>query len=228
MNPSRREAIGCALAALVPSWLCKPAPRPLDLSVFCRRDDHGQWQMDRPFIQGIPEGDNLYRYATDARIILRVPATPRDREEDSDLKLPPAFDLDWSHDARRGWAPLPPADYRLADDVPCPTCDGWGVPQPGRTCERCAGDGCRECGGRGFLGPPCPQCHGNAYGRYPGHQHLAGGVVIAAKYDRLLRQHLGDIEYVPETVDPLKPVLLRAGNVFGLLMPLDVSKKSRT
>ncbi len=255
---NRRDALKTMLSAagsaLVPSWLI-PDARPshgLDLTPFCAPEWWPrQYRMDLPFVQnGVVDDPNgvvrahfeLFRYATNGHVCVRVPIHPGaviDREE---IKLPPVLNLPWTHDwpYKGKWLAWPRANYLLACDSDCMACDGTGNQsgEPGLECDECGGFGwvivgeyetsqvkCRGCHGRGVLlspdDEPCHACKGNAIGVFPTIQRLATGYVCAGYHAKLAT--LPDVEYfVPDrAAKGDAPIKVRFHGGQGLLMPMD-------
>jgi hypothetical protein len=204
---TRRDALKTMFAAsLVPSWLSLTKTPKIDLALFC---NHDKWlykyDMSAPFIQSDVA---FHKYATDARICVRVDAKPHERQLDSERKLPPAYDLAWNHDELRGWKPWPAMDHLLVSDECCPKCGGEGF-----VCEK------------GFA-VECTACKGNGVGNFPGIQRI-GPLFIAGRYDKKVRT-LGNVEYslspdrAGQLADLFTPCIrFRSNGVDGLLMTLE-------
>lgn len=230
MLATRREAMGVALAALVPSWV-RRTPAAVPLGAFCAPAWDGanrRYDFTRPFVQAGEVG--LSTYATDSRIAVRVGAGWADRGADAG-RLPPAAGLPWPHDALGGWRRWPAERPLVAAEADCPACDGFGTAtgRPGPECRPCDGFGCTQCDGHGFAGPRCRACRGKGVGTHPAFQEV-GSEIVAVKYDRLVRRHLRDAEYA---VVPFgRPgfgnvVAVRFDGGCGLLMPVHPSERYR-
>src|SRR5580658_7213716 len=91
-----KTSLSGGLASLVPSWLVT-AKRKIDLRPFCSNSsiighNFKRYDARHPFVQ---EGaGELFRYATDGKICVRVDAEHGDQEGDK-LNLPPAINLRW-------------------------------------------------------------------------------------------------------------------------------------
>ncbi len=260
-----RLSASAAVGSLIPSWLI-PDKRPshgVDLSAFCwDRPWEKQFEMRVPFVQqgvvddaigrkpwqqklGLPGSHcELFRYATDGSVCVRVPIHPGDVIDREEAKLPPAYSLNWTHDwQHRGrWLEWPRGDYMLAADSECPRCYGTGdLSGVGQECERCGGTGdewvgasydishpvqCRACGGRGsFIMTPCPDCNGEPIGIYPSIQRLEGSY-SAAEYHRKIEVLPGVEYFVPESDPGTHPLTFRFAGGVGLLATLD-SERAR-
>lgn len=236
-----QSAAALAASALVPSWFKLSSVTSIDLQAFCT-EDFRRYNCAKPFVQEVADMGSA-RFATNGRICLRVP-TAEIPQGEPDAKLPPANNLDWPDLDKGGWNPWPSQYYLDAADSCCPQCDGYGVfPNKGE-CEACYGIGeisdadfwtsvpaakCKECRGTGNAGPVCTHCQGKAIGVFPAVQCLGGGYVDA-KLDRLMRRHLGGVEWKigpkirhhttgKETGTPV--VQFRFDGGCGLLVPLD-------
>lgn len=146
-------------------------------------------------------------------------------------------------DRMRGWKRWPAENHLLMRGAFCPECDGRGTADGkiGQECEKCQGLGyfwhggyrtttCTACDGKGILGPWCPSCEGNAIGVFPGVQEV-GCEIVQARYDRLIRRHLRDVEYaIVGAPAPAKnlphAVAIRFDGGCGLLMPVDASRRA--
>lgn len=270
MTTNRRGFLKTALAglasALVPSWLIteKRPSYSLDLSAFCDRRPwlHPRYSIGQPFVQqgivddeigpkpwqqklGLPGSHwELFRYATDGRVCVRVPIHPGDVFDSEKIDLPPAYSLAWTHEwPKRGkWFAWPQANYLLAADSDCPRCFGTGdmsgLPEE---CEVCDGTGhewvgssydlcrpieCRTCGGLGsHIETRCPDCHGKPIGTYPSIQRLPTGY-IASEYHAKVASLPGVEYFVPATDDEIgeRPVQFRFTGGHGLLMRLNIER----
>ena len=237
-----KSTASLAAAALLPTWLHVQEPAPINLQAFCGKEgcspDH-RFNMTAPFVQ---RGRSLHKYATDARICVRI-AAPGEYAAADATKLPPIETLPWSHDNERGWKPWPRRDWLTADSQPCLTCEGTGsLTQDSTDCENCDGTGhewmengwnprpCKRCLGFGWnTDYPCPECIGKGkhpLDRRPGILRI-DGEYIAAHYDLIMRLHLGEMEYKVITYPMIhyaigqKLVLFRFASGVGMLCPLD-------
>lgn len=230
---NRREAIGGMLAtAMLPFWARK-TPTVVPLHEFCGVGKSFRFDMATPFVQG--DGSKLATYATDAKVCIRVAST------DSDCggllgNRPPANRLGWDHDKTGGWKPWPKERPLLATESWCPRCNGYGThnAKEAPECRTCDGFGCQRCNMRGSIGRDCPACKGDGNGIYPGIQEV-GPAIIDASYDRKIRTHLRDVEYVVvdngspswDKNDRLNVVLFRFDGGRGMLMSLAESSRKR-
>ena len=221
-----------AIAALVPTWIPKPKPLPrIDLGPFCYPEQHyGRYDMAKPFVQGAVESAGLFRYATDARVCVRVPATKDEIADADQSEAPPASRLHWPTADVAGWKPWPAANYLDWDEADCPDCEGKGGENP-QPCDQCEGDGytfgrdCKACCGLGETGRDCKTCKGRGMGRFPGLLKL-GGLVIDRKYDQRIRRNLTNLEYRP-SADELKPIQFCFAGGTGLVMGVNVRPAGR-
>ena len=261
---NRRDCLKSMLAAagsaLVPSWLVPGRPsHGIDLSAFCSPAwIERKYQMKVPFVQQgivdvpIPDdmtryraGDGVrweyFRYATDARVCVRVPINTGDLIDREKTDLPPACSLGWTHDLpyRGKWVPWPKANYILAASSDCPACQGTGDASgdPQDECETCYGTGhewvggaydmshpitCRTCKGLGFVPTAlCGNCEGHAIGTFPAIQRLPTHYIDARYHGKIAR--LPGAEYfIPERpAEVITPIKIRFAGGQGLLMPLE-------
>jgi hypothetical protein len=172
--------------------------RTIDLQPFCGKEE------SRPYVnQPFRIGD--FTFATDGRILLRIPA------EDGDL--PPAGapgglsgqlvhmfkDLSEAVFAAPGSATLPPAP----PTGECPSCDGRGFVHDCPHCE-CV---CKGCDGRGDLDPEKATS-----------TTFAGATFCLAYIRQMLA--LPSIEIAAETAANGGPMLFRFAGGVGVLMPM--------
>lgn len=224
-----------AVGALVPTWFKWPeVAQPINLEPFCAAEPFRKFDARKPFVQ--EAGSNLFTYATDGRIAVRVPADFA-LATAPDAKLPPCSGLRWWQGMdEAGWRPWPRKNYLLASDSECPRCNGFGVYPMLGGCKVCDGSGYTGHGGDDFLmyskkcaachggnaGPLCTHCNGNAIGIFPGIQPIESGVYVGAEFDAKMRQHLQGIEYrvIDARIDQA-PIQLRFAGGCGLLMTLN-------
>lgn len=128
----------------------------IDLKEWC--DIYGQYAV--PFVAA------GWRYATDLRSCIRVPAPGEPDSDNFPAGMPPLFD---------GWpelAPLPECPVVEMAMRDCPKCDGIGFSTTA-PCKICGGDGecqceccddlhdCGKCNGKGWIGiAKCSTCGG--------------------------------------------------------------------
>lgn len=211
---NRREVLkagaAAALSSLVPTWLL--AKPEIDLAAFCDGDPHGfkRLYMAEPFVQAT--GDVLHKYATDAKIAIRVDAGWSDAGTQIE-NLAPANRLCWG--AGKNWQRWPKQNHLVASDTECPECDGEGF---------VIADG---------HAGKCPKCKGFGCGAFPGIQ-MVGGTPIEWAYDTKLRRHLRDIEYAEVTIahphgsGSVNGISIRFDGGLGLLAGLDpIRSKAR-
>lgn len=253
-----RAALSSLAAALVPSWVVKATPpKAIDLSEFCAAEAGFKYDMTAPFVQMDAVDDKIgrkswqqaaqlpgshlepFRFATDGRVCVRVPANDIILPDSGMTKLPPANTLPWRHNwpIDGKWLKWPRANYLLAADSCCPACDGTGCtsrkPQP--CCRKCEGQGeywtggfysgtwvnCTACDGRGILiKNPCPHCKGNAIGNFPSVQRIESGYVECDLHRRI--DTLPEVEYFVSQRAEDGAVRFRFHGGHGLVMPLDV------
>lgn len=237
----RRDALksigGGALALLAPlgplAGIVRQPATAIDLLQFCDFMP-GRLATAEPWIRA------GWRYATDSRVIVRVPAEICDSANEG---APPA-EKAFTHFAGNGpWLPWPGRGPLEIGE--CPECSGRGfVKQP--DCPACDGAGtfddsegwserlpveCKRCQGWGGVGGTvCPHCHG-AHGEPLLIYQPIGPEWIAGHYDRRIRT-LPGVRYrlaVPLTADRRPHVADQviefrfAGGGQGLVAPVDRS-----
>lgn len=127
----------------------------IDLKPFCEPEDGSRINLQQPFSQG------NYTYASDARILIRVPRREGVAEGGPNVgKTTPTLERAL---AERIFHPLPAYDVIPGEPArtrPCEDCKGSGWV---KNCDWCEGTGsgecptcgheddCKECGGRGFF-----------------------------------------------------------------------------
>ncbi len=160
------------IVTLLPTWMVKrpSLTKEIDLRPFCG-SSLCHFDMTTPFCQEMPSGQ-LFKFATDAKICVRVDGSWLDKQDD-EVKRPPAFSLAW--DKAKAWQPWPDKRYELAGDTSCPHCDGegWVID----------GDGHAE---------ECSHCEFGT-GVFPTYQKI-GDQSIDNRYDEKIRKYLGDAE----------------------------------
>jgi hypothetical protein len=179
----------------------------IDLRPFCNPHP-----SDRFRAAGEPHTLAGFTYATDGRILVRVPATVDDtlsllpgemiyRTIDG-RGFPPAWTLPLPAPAEIAdssqWQPWPAIDYTM-EDRQCGACGGDGS-ERGEDCAECDGDGevrcptcdhlteCDRCDGRGYLrGKQCPFCSGCPKGGpFPTTQRV-GDMAVELRIDAKVR-----------------------------------------
>jgi transcription elongation factor Elf1 len=192
----------------------------IDLQPFCEVDSV-RYSIDKPFVI------NGYRYATDSRVLVRVPCD----EPDSVTPLPvprSAGELFAKFPGERArWRPWPEPEY-LSGKIECPTCSGRGLVEC-RRCDACSGKGeieCRECGqskecaacgGYGEIGLRCKTCHGAGEFVGPKYQPI-GSLIIDARLDRNIRDLL-NVQFVLQRYEN-NPICFKFDGGQGLVMPM--------
>jgi hypothetical protein len=128
-----------------------------------------------------------WRYATDGRVCVRVPAPGEPDTPTPDFsapRLPPAAELFPLRPARYSLAPWP-TDGIEPGHTPCWECNETGIVDT-TSCDRCRGMGCKKCKGHGWTGGrSCTNCDG--FGQVTGKGRRVGEHLIALRLDRLVR-----------------------------------------
>lgn len=159
---------------------------PIDLAPFCARYDDSHFPQN-PFVF------NGYKYATDGRICVRIPATG---ERDSADVVREAVES--VADVEGEFLPWPASDpVQSMQDCEacrargfiggedCKACDGTGTIE----CKHCGNDSeCEDCDGEGHRGQKvsCAACGGKGQSERFARQ-LIGSTWIKYEYDRLVR-----------------------------------------
>ena len=148
-----------------------------DLTRFCALNREGRYDLTAPWVW------RGYRYATDARICVRVAAPGEPDTEDRAIPDVDDFYANWTEPAE----PLPAMtgiEVTLAEDCDC----AWV------TCWECQGRVCDGCGCGKRPARECPTCHGA--GEYdvtfPAPQPV-GPAWMAGKYAALLHTLPGPV-----------------------------------
>lgn len=155
----------------------------INLQKFCAADGASIYDINKPWVL------EQRRYATDTRIVVRIPAPG---EPDTSGKFPMVSKLPWSetHD----WHPM--ERVRVMEKVAhchacmiqCPECGGVGVCQHDDGAEVAA---CLRCAGVGeMLLPTCPVCHETRFLSYLGY-----GVAIIHPWNHILIASLPAAEW---------------------------------
>ena len=133
-----------------------------EMKPFCSTDDPLRYEMRRPFVQF------NWRYATDARIMIRCPA-PGEPDSVCEYGFPPNLGRTQFNFPTPSQTHEMPPPHGLA--MLCENCNGIGE----RDCDHCGGGPCGDCLGRGTV--PVPQ--------------EVFGVWISVEYIALLRSLQG-------------------------------------
>ena len=184
------------------------------LKTYCSTDIQRKW-VTKPFTVGD------FTFATDGRILFRVPAIAEVPEDPDATKGSKGVMAMLDKDVVNEYKPLPPFEPR--EPGPCPGCDGRGksewVECPDCT-ERIHLDGqtivCLECGG---LGRRLKHDDGNI--------HLLsvdlGGTWISVKYYEILSK-LPKLT-IATNMDATGPLHFKFDGGDGLLMPMTIPPK---
>jgi hypothetical protein len=180
--------------------------------------DVSKVDLSTPWISGD------YVYATDGRIMARVPLDAIGAETAEAIRSvgggprPPGGRLFREHGVAADPAPLvvPDVGPFVRD---CTACAGSGGEITG-PCDDCDGSGehdCGSCGGTGVNGS-CVACGGDGKPTYPS-AALSDGQKIGGYYLAMIR-HFGGTIYQTAGDDPGRPFRFKAGLAEGLLMPV--------
>lgn len=109
----------------------------VDLSKFCGSDEWRWVSIGQPFSR------HDFTYATDGKILIRVPRRGEVPENDKAPHAERVWPKEWPTD----FSPIQAISLAPVEFVPCDMCDGRGTQHecPDCTCK------CRECGGDGSL-----------------------------------------------------------------------------
>ncbi len=190
----------------------------IDLMPFCEKDKNCRYPMNEPWVH------DGWKYATDARIIVRVPTDePTSIFEGKGNSPPSAFRLSWPTPDATGWQPWPELRLLVAEGF-CRACDGLGG---SGECEPCRGAGlvpdgygeteCDSCDGTGKK-TECPTCKWSGWEIYPCVQRIDVRL-IDYEYDAKIRA-LPHVEFIPST-DRHAGINFRFDGGQGIMMPLD-------
>ncbi len=182
----------------------------MNLKAFCMEED-ASWTISRVMVH------EHWRYATDARIAVRVPATPFLHRPRADDKFPPKI-AEWfdGKDFSLCTTPFPstPTEtFQTADECDCI-----------QSCMKCQGEqsGCKTCRGTGITGKPdCKLCNGTGWRTFDIPFDLQFGLkILAGPLIKRINEHLSNVLcYTDE--DPKTPLLFVAdGGVQGVLAPM--------
>lgn len=186
--------------------------------------------IDSPFIH---EG---FKYATDSRIAIRVPATGECW--DTENRIPKSITkVGWHLAEGANWRPWPEREQPVAgESIKCNRCNGKGGVKFSHWCAKCQGSGavieecphcghdmdeeeCDRCDGKGvYFRDQCGYCGGRGEGELLKGQPV-GLARISGDYDDRIRQLPGPIEYVPPKSDD-GAILFRFDGGEGVIMPL--------
>lgn len=193
----------------------------IDLNQFCQTYESLRFAMDKPFVK------NGCKYATDARIIIRVPTD----EPDTDIgekKFPNSEHIYAKYEAVV-------CDQEWPESFPdCPTCGQLGYVTRFE-CPICDGTGYQECD----LGHEhdCDECQGNGWtrgrvGKTDKEIHVTHNGIECDVYigdERFARELIAKVSALPK---PIKwgscgkgePMKVTAGDAVLLVMPVDRSR----
>lgn len=153
----------------------------IDLSIFC--GEHGRFDFDKPFVRG------GFTYATDGRIIVRVPSTEVDTPG---LHLPDKLTLVFDPPRPTKWDSIPEADVRHAIEQ-CDYCMGMNVkPEDWNEAEEGVWDDedgdCKACRSFGYVIVEATERIAGRFiqARYANRMRTLPGVMVDAsrpKYD---------------------------------------------
>ena len=193
----------------------------IDLKPFCQTYESSRFAMDKPFVK------NGFKYATDARIIIRVPTD----EPDTDIgetKFP-----DTEHIYAKYEAVV--CDQEWPESFPdCPTCGqlGYAIQYE---CMTCRGEGYQKCDL--WHDHECDECYGHGYtkGRMCKDDkevrvtHDGKDCDIKIGDELFARELIAKVSALPK---PIKwastgkgePMKVTAGDAVLLVMPFDQSR----
>lgn len=158
----------------------------IDLQKFCERDETPRYDINQPWVEG------GWRYATDGRVLVRVPAPdePDSPRPVNNKKRPRAFEI--LQPAVDGdWEPWPAIDRcsTCGSDrrmMPCDNCHGNGM----CICDDCECEHkCGQCQGTGEE--ECMTCMGSH-----GVDHMFGQSKLAHRYAYMISK-LPNAVYLP-------------------------------
>ena len=148
--------------------------------------------INRPTLME-PFTNGKFTYATDGRVIVRVPWIGAVPERDS--APDPCTQLTWTHDEVDSWLPLPTLDDSM--EAKCSTCCGLGKTT---TCNECHGDGvvgffndfhdyeceCQSCNGDGVSAGGVDVCSSCGGAKYDAISVPIGAALMGSTYWRQL------------------------------------------
>ena len=204
------------------------------LQSFLSRDE------TRPEIQRpLRYGANVY--ATDGRIMIRMPLTESEEPADTSAKLPKGFKpvvAGWRLTAEEAplnsWHPL--SEFTLPPPGSCPDCDGSGWLKPCPECEGTGGIECGECGHHrscnacrsgSIPGEPddenaieCDWCEGDGLHEHNG-SHPVGTAHVSNGYLRKIAGLPGAEIFLPDwPANECRAVPFRFEGGAGCVMPM--------
>ncbi len=168
----------------------------MDITKFCAEED-GRYGLSRPWSK------DGWRYATDGRIVVRVPTDEPDSERAMCAELLPLFAGRALTEDREHWQLVPTHDGK-GKDWEEPAC--CGADDPPKACKRWGKCSYSEDG----------KCTNTVKGRTFGPIHCAGKK-WQGQYIKLLNDEMPDARY---TVNAKGYMVFRAGDVEGLLAPM--------
>lgn len=199
------------------------AKTTIDLQPFCAKE-RSRYSIEIPFVQG------GFRYATNSRIIVRVPADGEPDTVVDDFKFPDAGILPWRPAGElRPW----PAAAYIRKVMDCHECDGAGVINQ-QKCSHCGGNGeCPDCGGEGR----CVECNGSGYsggqicsacdGAKETEQDFATPIDsrhVRASNDKLIRALPNVCWVATGTPSPTSPIYFTFDGGEGMVSPVRVDE----
>lgn len=181
-----------------------------DLQPFCDNDrDSSRYGIQTPFVH------HGYRYATDGRICVRVPAPgePSTSEVEPDRRVPinglTEMEFITERDARslKPWPEAKLVQYDIQETASCCACGGHGVERA-----KAQTKACPDCGLHVHFGPNCERCNGT--GEVPSMVQKFGGVVLSEWYISLIAP-LPNVEWIARKNGMLA---FRSGDLYGVVM----------
>lgn len=173
----------------------------INLAPFCSADETRAVIMS-PFRIG------EWTYATDGRVLLRVPASdyPAEEKEKAPKVNKTDFGLCWNHDelSNEFWQPLPPVEI-LTEEVRCEQCGGTGLDE----CPHCYHESdCLECHSKGMITRQTPN------------DVMVGQFRFASHYILKIRELTNIQIWLNPSADCHKVASLRFDGGCGYLMPM--------
>lgn len=189
----------------------------IDWLAFCEKEGSSRLDMSTPFVL------NGWRYATDARVAIRIPCGEPNTEA-KEKRFPPIEQLfaNFPEDGFEPWPEVdvfnamgdcPECDCGLVNSVECRKCLGRGF----TVCNECGTeDDCKPCKGEGYVGDDCGNCNGKGELVWTWVQRIGDDYTAHAKYAELFRE-LPNVEFVNNN----GKLLIRFDGGQGILMCLE-------